>query len=130
MKKLLKNVAVSSMLLVACFVCVVAVNAASATSTLTYNNSVTVTKSSVGTSFLTTINATGIYNVSPISVQTQVGGKMFNLAWYDSGKSTTKVATTGYNYPTRWSANGTYDTRAIWTNMTSGSTISAAFTLN
>lgn len=128
MSEVLKRVGKSALLLVSCFVCVVAVSAASATSTLSYNNSVTVTKSSVGSSFTTTINASSISKT--VSVKTQAGRKMFNLAWYDSGTATTSVSATGRNYSTGWSANGTYDTRATWTNQTSGSTIRGTFTLN
>lgn len=130
MKKFMKRISVSAMLFVACFVCVVAVNAASATTTLYYNNSIKVTKSSVGSSFTTVINASAIYNVSPIKVKTQAGRKMFNLTWYDSGTASTNVYTTNYDYPTNWTANGTYDTRATWTNMTSGGSVAATFSLN
>lgn len=55
---------------------------------------------------------------------------MFNLVWYDSGTEDVNVQTTGVTYQLNWTANGTYDTRATWTNKTSGSTITGTFTLN
>mgnify|MGYP005790083599 CR=1 FL=1 len=128
MSKIIKKITGSALLLISCFVCVMVVNASSATSTLTYNNSVTVTKGSVGTSFTTSIRANSISK--PVSIKTQAGRKMFNLVWYDSGTATTTVSSTGRTYSTGWSANGTYDTRATWTNQTSSSSINATFSLN
>lgn len=130
MKRIMKKIAVSAMMFVACFACVVAVNAASATTTLYNGNSITVTKNSVGQSFTTVINATSIYYVSPISIKTQAGRKMFNITWYDSGTATTSVGMTNHDYPTSWTSHGTYDTRATWTNMTSGGYLDATFSLN
>ena len=109
----------------ACFAIVLSVSAASY-KTLTYQENHRITVDSIGTSFTTTINASSVSNTP--TVKTQVGRKMFSLIWYDSG-SITNVFKTAGRASSNWSANGTYPTRATWTNITSGSSITAAFEL-
>lgn len=54
---------------------------------------------------------------------------MFNLIWYDSGKYNTTILAVGQYYYAYGSANGTYDTRATWTNLSSGTSITGSFDL-
>lgn len=109
----------------ACFAMVLGVSAATY-KTLTYKEYDVITVDSIGTSFTTTINASSVSNTP--TVKTKVGRKMFSLVWYDSGSITTVFKTAGRS-SANWSANGTYPTRATWTNVTSGSSITAAFEL-
>lgn len=63
------------------------------------------------------------------TIQTKVGRKMFNLIWHDSGTISHTFTSVGESVSTRWSANGTYDTRATFKNTTSGSSFKGNFGL-
>lgn len=107
------------------FAFVFVVNGASAT--LLKDETVRVTKTKLGSSFTTRIYASSKSGTP--TVETQIGRKMFNLVWYDSGKYNTTITSSGQYYYAYGSANGTYDTRATWTNITNNSSVSGTFDL-
>ena len=126
MKKTIKNIASFGIILCACFTFIVLVSA-SEYSVLSYNSSHRITKSSLGTKFYTSISSTSVSGTP--TVETEAGRQMFNLIWYDSGKANIRFTAAGQANVTSWDANGTYNTRATWTNITSGTSISAYFDL-
>lgn len=118
----------SSILLgfIACFAMVIAVSAAGY-KTLSYKKYERITVDSMGSNFTTSIYVASVSGVP--TVKTQVGRKMFGLMWYDSGSVTQAFASGGYKSTTPWTANGTWATRATWTNITSDTSVKAAFSL-
>ncbi len=109
---------------VACFAFVLTVYAG--TAKLTYKEYHRVTVDSMGTNFTTKAVITSVSGTP--TLETQVGRKMFNLIWYDSG-SVTKAYTGSGTTTNTWSANGNYATRSTWTNITSGTSITGTFSL-
>lgn len=108
------------------FVLTVAV-AAAGSKTLGYQEYERITVNGLGETFYTQFTITAKSGTP--TLKTQVGRKMFNLIWYDSGSTTTTISSTGYYSPISWNANGTWDTRATWTNITSGTSLTGTFNL-
>lgn len=128
MWKQVKKMVVISITIVLCFVFVTIVNAQSTRSDLNYGgNFVRVTVEDMGPDF--TMRIYGYTKTGSPVVETQAGRRMFNLVWYDSGKYNQTISTLNYYYYCYGSGNGTYDTRATWTNKTSGTKLNANFAL-
>lgn len=126
MKKVVKNITSFSFIFCACLGFVALVSA-SEYATLGYNSSHRITKKSLGTRFYTYISSTSVSG-SPV-VEAQAGRQMFNLVWYDSGKANIRFTGPQQSTTTNWDANGTYNTRATWTNISENTSISAYFDL-
>ncbi len=127
MKKNAKKVFSCMLLVVTCFSFAITVSAAASITVLEYNQSVQLSENNLNSSFFTRIEARGLNKDT--TIQTKVRRKMFNLVWHDSGKTTDTFTHTAQIIRNQWSANGTYDTRATFTNQTSGSTFNGAFGL-
>lgn len=125
MKKLQR---LGSMILgfVACFAMVVVVSALG-TRTLGYKEYERVTVDSMGSSFSTSIYVSSVSGTP--TIKTQVGRKMLGMMWIDTGSTTQSFSHGGVRSTSSWKSTGSSATRATWTNLTSGTSITANFSL-
>lgn len=113
-----------------CFTFVSITTAKSVEMTMNYNQNVMFTKSATSANLETVVKA---YNMSgPITIENTIQRKIDGKNYINVGQRKFQIATTNVQFKEIYNnvRGGTMDTRTIWVNQTSGSTMNGKFYIN